>query len=98
MENNRGESSLVKNGKLKLCCQQPDFKNYKRDSNSYCSNRTIDDYQKVENGLCKGNKKGGGGGGAVESAVNEMILRVIINLIPYRITLEVQGPLKSRQK
>ena len=95
MKNNRGESSLVKNGKLKLCCQQPDFENYKRDSNSYCSNRTIDDYQKVENYLCKGNRKGRGASG---SAVNEMIFIVIINLIPYRMTLEVQGPLKSRQK
>ena len=74
------------------------FKNYKRDSNSYCSIRTIDDYQKVENYLCKGNRKVGGGGGASGSAVNEMILRVIINLIPHRMTLEVQGPLKNRRK
>ena len=52
----------MKNEKLKLCCRQPDFENYKRDSNSYCSNRTIDDYQKVENYLCKRNRKWGGGG------------------------------------
>ena len=107
MKNRRGESSLVKNEKLKLCYRQPDFENYKRDSNSYCSNTTIDDYQQVENYLCKGNRKGGGGGvgggggeegGASESAVNEMIFRVIVNLIPYRMTLEVQCPLKNRQK
>ena len=63
MKNRRGESSLVKNEKLKLCCRQPDFENY----NSYYSNRTIDDYQQVENYLCKvgvgGGGRGGGGGG-----------------------------------
>ena len=63
MKNRRGESSLVRNENLKLCCRPPDVENYKRDSNSYCSNRTIDDYQKVENYLCKGNRKGGGGSG-----------------------------------
>ena len=100
----------MKNEKLKLCYRQPDFENYKRDSNSYCSNTTIDDYQQVENYLCKGNRKGrgvGGGGCGVggwgravesESAVNEMIFRVIINLIPFWMTLEVQCPLKNRQK
>ena len=75
----------MKNEKLKLCCRQPDFENYKRDSNSYCSNRTIDDYQKVENyyvrGTGSGGGRGGGGGfgvggegGASEGAVDEMIL------------------------
>ena len=41
---------------------------------------------------------GGEEGGASESAVNEMIFRVIVNLIPYRMTFEVQCPLKNRQK
>ena len=40
----------------------------------------------------------GKGGGESESAVNEMIFRVITNLIPYRMTLQVQCPLKNRQK
>ena len=41
---------------------------------------------------------GGGRGGESESAVNEMIFRVITNLIPYRMTLQVQCPLKNREK
>ena len=41
----------------------------------------------------------GGFGFASESAADEMILKVIINLTPSdRTTLKVQGPLKDRQK
>ena len=74
MKNRRGESSLVKNEKCKLCCRKPDFENYKRDSNSYCSNRTIDDYQQVENYLCKGTRKGRGGGGGGVGGVGGVVL------------------------